>query len=104
MTPTIRVTRGSYFSDMARAYKIFIDGVHCGNIKDSEVVEFPVDYGRHEICAKIDWCRSNRLFVEVNSSTVDIEVGPSAVGWRFLFTLVYITFLRHKYLWLEERR
>ena len=51
----IRVTRGSSYTDIIRAYKIFIDGVYCGDIKRNETVEFPVENGRHEVCAKIDW-------------------------------------------------
>ena len=98
----IRITRGSYWSDMARAYKIFIDGVHRGNVKYGETVDFSVENGLHEVCAKIDWCRSSSLFVEVSNSTVNIEVGPSAIGWRRWVGLVYATFLRHKYLWLRE--
>ena len=98
----IRITRGSSYADKLRAYKIFIDGVHRGDIKRNETVEFPVENGRHKVCAKIDWCSSNSLFVEVNDSAVSIEVGSPLVGWRSFLALVYITSLRHKYLWLKE--
>ena len=123
----IRVTRGSYLNDGNSTYKIYINGVHSGGIKDSQTIEFPVESGRHEVYAKINWCRSNKLFVEVRDSTVDVEVGPSIMGWKllsvpvltlafiisgwrflsvaaFAIPLVYVTFLRSKYLWLKEKR
>jgi len=60
----IRITRGSAYKDMFRAYKIFIDGIYYGEIKQNEIKEFAVENGKHTICAKIDWCGSNELCVD----------------------------------------
>ena len=99
----IRITRVRPYSELIRSYKIFIDGAYRGEIKIGETKEFEVENGSHTVCAKIDWCRSNRLCVDVNDSIVDVEVGSSMRGWRQLVWPVYATVLAHKYLWLRER-
>jgi len=98
----IVVTRGNSHCDKIRAYKIFIDGVYCGDIRNNEIKGFAVDNGSHTVCAKIDWCRSNELCVNINNSTANIEVGPTLTGSKFLIAILYITIFRNEYLWLRE--
>ena len=105
----IRLTRGDAYTDKIRAYKIFIDDVHCGDINRNETKEFVVDDGIHVIYAKIDWCRSNKLCVNVDNSTIELEIGPSlSVSdpkfWFFPFIeILYITIYRNKYLWIKKK-
>jgi len=99
---TIRLTRRDTYADKIRAYKIFIDCVYHGDIKRNEIKEYEVSNGNHVICAKIDWCRSNELNVSVQDSVVEVEVGSSLTGWKSWFSIIYITFLRHKYLWIRR--
>ena len=100
----IRITREFAFRDMIYPYKIYIDGVYCGDIYKEETKEFVVENGRHTVYAKLDrWCGSNELCVNVNDSIVELEVGNSLIGWRFLLFNLYVTIWRHKYLWLKER-
>ena len=109
----IRITRENKINDALRAYKIYIDGTYRGDIRKDETKEFEVENGSHEVVAKIDWCRSNELCVDVNNSIVELEVGNSKgtagiwfgalfglVGW--FIQIAHVTFLRHKYLWLRE--
>jgi len=58
----ISITRGGSYdvADVLKLYKIYIDGEHRGKIKINETVEFPVENGRREVLAKIDWRRSDR--------------------------------------------
>jgi len=88
---------------MIRPYKIFIDNIHCGDIMSDETKEFVVDNGSHTVCAKIDWCRSNELCVDINDSVVELEVGNSLIGWKFLFMSLYMSIWRDKYLFLKEK-
>ena len=99
----IRITRSSAFRDVAYSYRIFIDGVECGEILRGETKEFAVDNGHHIVCAKIDWCRSNELSVDVNDSIVELEVGSSLEGWGFLLMEYYLSFGKNKYLWLKKK-
>ena len=100
----IRITRGPAFRDALRAYRIFIDGVECGDIMRGETKEFVVDNGRHTVCAKIDWCRSNELCVDVNDSIVELEVGSSLKGWRIWIGELYASIWKNKYLYLKEKK
>jgi len=93
----------SAYANSARTYKIFINNTYRGEIANGEVREFEAENGKHTVYAKIDWSKSNKLCINVDDSTVDLEVGTSLVGWRLLFSLVYATLLAHKYLWLREK-
>ena len=59
---------------MFRAYQVFIDSVHVGNINRKQTKSFPAAKGRHIIYVKIDWFRSNCLVVEVADDVVELEV------------------------------
>ena len=69
----IRITRENSFADKLRAYKIFINDEYRGDINKNETKEFPLDKGNHVIYAKIDWCRSNELCIDVNDSNIVIS-------------------------------
>jgi len=100
----IRITRGNHFMDERRAYKIFIDDVHRGDIRKNETKEFAVDNGSHTVRATIDWCGSLALHVYVDDSVVELEVENAAVkatGWKKWFFPEYTSFFKDKYLFLS---
>ena len=102
----IRISRGNTYTDKLRAYKIFIDNIYHGDIKSGETKEFTVANGSHIISAKIDWCRSNNLCVDVNDSIVELEIGPSLTGRKFWIPFIeflYITLWKNKYLWIRKK-
>jgi len=100
----IRITRKWAYVNGFRAYKIFIDGVYHGKIKNGKTEEFEVENGRHTVCAKMDWVGSPDLIVEVNDSVVELEVGNTMddaaelVAWP-----AYVTIWKDKYLFLIEK-
>ena len=99
----ISITRGVYWADKMRKYKVFIDNVYQGDIMGDETKVFPVGGGHHTVKAKIDWCGSNELSVNVGEGLTELEVGPSLRGIKFWipFSEVYYVLLaRNKYLWL----
>ena len=61
----LRFRRPTFYPDRLRKYQLFIDGLQVGEISAGSQVEIPTAAGRHEIMAKIDWCSSNMLQVEV---------------------------------------
>lgn len=99
----IRITRASQYADGARAYRIVIDGVERGKIKRGETKEFEVENGVHTVCAKMDWCGSPELCVEVNDSVVELVVGNALIGVKHLLSGLYMTVWRNKYLFLIEK-
>jgi len=98
----IKLKRDSGWADSVRAYKVVLDSEVIGNINDGEEKEFDVDVGHHELFLKIDWCRSNSIKFNMGDSIEDFECGSSLRGWKVLMAMIYVIFLRDKYLWLKK--
>jgi len=102
----IRITRGTTQRDRRVAYKIFIDGTYCGLIRENETKGFEAKEGTHTVWAKIDWCRSNKLSVDIKDSVVELEVGGTEKGDVTAapeHNLLYSILFWNKYLWLREK-
>src|SRR5262245_60258876 len=99
---TLRFGRPMFYPDRLRNYQLIIDGVQMGEIGAGSAVEIPATAGRHEVVARIDWCSSNTLHVELKKGvTCDLEVGSNLGGWRIILVMVYIAFLPSEYLYLR---
>jgi hypothetical protein len=61
------MTREPRYADKIRAYKIWIDGVQHGSIKENQNVEIEIAPGPHKIWLTIDWVRSNKLDIIVSA-------------------------------------
>ncbi|MFS4418810.1 hypothetical protein [Maribacter sp. 2307ULW6-5] len=61
----IRIERNSEWNNKAREIGIYIDGEKVGTINDGETQEYEVENGKHEIFAKIDWCRSPKIELNI---------------------------------------
>ena len=91
-----------FYPDRIRQYQLIIDGVQMGEISAGSAVEIPATAGRHEVVARIDWCSSNTLPIEVkDGATCELEVGSNLGGWRIILAMVYITVLPSEYLYLR---
>lgn len=67
---TLRIRRNSEFNNKMRNFKIFIDGQQVGTIADGETKDFETTMGEHIITAKIDWCSSQDILVNVNHDQI----------------------------------
>lgn len=89
--------------DVKRSYKIIIDDTYYGKIKCGETKQINLEKGDHTIYLKIDWCRSPKLnFSTSDNETIFFDCGNYMNGWKQLLFPLYITFLKNKYLFLEE--
>ena len=80
--------------NMARSYKIFIDGEFVGKISNGATAEFPVTAGKRTVTAKIDWCSSPTVSVEVGTDeTKHLTVGCFKNSWLFYLVLANTGFL-----------
>jgi len=98
----IKLKRDSGWADRARAYKVVLDDEVIGSIKNGEEKEFDVHVGRHELFLKIDWCSSNSISFDADGSVLNFECGSSLRGWKIFMAMIYIIFIRNKYLWLKQ--
>ena len=88
------------YTDLLRAYEIWIDGALVGKIRrgESQVVE--LDAGEHEVCLKLDWCRSPSVRVALGAGErVELAAAPNA---HPLAVLYYATFGRKRYIRLDR--
>jgi hypothetical protein len=84
---TIRLKRTSEYNNRMRDYKIFIDGQQIGTIANGETKDFPVTVGQHIVTAKVDWCSSPDLSVDINDNqTKNLKVGGFRNG-QFLMPI-----------------
>ena len=78
---TIRLKRTSEYNNQIRDYKIFIDGQKVGTIANGETKDFPTTVGQHIITAKIDWCSSQDISLELRENQIiNLKVGGFKYG------------------------
>jgi hypothetical protein len=95
----IELKRDKRLKDAIRAYQVELDGAVIGKVSNGESVRFEVRPGRHRLRLTIDWCGSEYLEFEIQEGqTLRFECGNNVPA---LLDLIYITFLRNKYLWLK---
>lgn len=78
---TIRIKRTSEYNNRIRDYKIFVDGQQVGTIANGETKDFPATVGQHIVTAKIDWCSSPNISIELKENqTSNLKVGGFKYG------------------------
>jgi hypothetical protein len=101
--PTITIERADQYADMYRAYNVRVDRKTVARVVSGGKVSFDVKPGGHELELTIDWCRSNKLkFIAGDNEELHFKCGNPLTGYRIILSWLYITFLRHKYLWLKQ--
>lgn len=84
---TIRLKRTSEYNNIIRDYKIFIDGQQVGAIANGETKDFATSSGQHTITAKIDWCSSPDISIDLkDDETKILKVGGFKNG-QLLMTI-----------------
>ena len=77
----IKIQRNDEFSNRMRNYKIFIDGKEAGIIANGETKEFETVAGQHTVTAKIDWCSSPDILINIgHNETKNLKVGGFKYG------------------------
>ncbi len=94
----IIIKRANHFVDNLRDYKVILNKEPIGVISNNSSVFFEIDNKSLEIYLKIDWCRSNKLFIsEVNDELI-LNVEPNCKGYKIIFFPLYITLFKNNYL------
>jgi hypothetical protein len=89
----LTVARDSGYADRLRAYKIVLDGVVVGTIRNGETKTFSIVPGHHSLSLKIDWCGLKPVkFAAADGMSVTFDAnsnlrGPKITGalWRSIF-------------------
>ncbi len=99
-TSRVKIVRRGGYADFIRGYAIDINDRQVGTIMRNSVLELEVPSGPLKIEARIDWGRSEPLYIEAPAGkTVAIEV---ANHWGALLAIWAITFGSKSYLTLKQ--
>ncbi|MCF6132196.1 hypothetical protein [Flavobacterium wongokense] len=97
--PKIIIKRTSEFANKFRSIGLYINNKKIGSIQDGKSLEFDIEPGSHLIEAKIDWCSSNVIHVDIK----DNETQRFLLSGRNPFTsLYYVMADVNNYLKLES--
>jgi hypothetical protein len=100
----LTVVRDSGYADRLRAYKIMLDGVVIGTIRNGETKTFPIIPGSHSLSLKIDWCGSKPVkFTAADSTSVAFDAKSNLRGPKILGALWRSVFAWNSWLLLEQR-
>ncbi len=77
--PTLVINRTNEYANRWRAIDIYVDGQKIGGVSNGETKQFEIPVGTHTVCAKIDWCSSND--VPIDLSINEAEVLTLSSGW-----------------------
>ena len=76
----------SHWRDLARAYRIFIDGTEVGKVSYGSTCKLAVSPGPHRLRMKIDWCSSDEISFDAQPGEIaSFRCGPNAGSWRILY-------------------
>jgi hypothetical protein len=86
--PTLTINRISEYENKGRKIRIEIDGKLVTKIKNGENLSLELSSGKHSLQAKIDWCSSNVLEIEMKEHTninVELRKGLRSAIYRITF-------------------
>ncbi|WP_410881107.1 hypothetical protein [Myroides sp. DW712] len=96
----IVIKRNAEFSNKLRSIALYCGDQKIGEIKDGETKAFDLQPGHHTLCAKIDWCRSNKeTFHLQQGETLFFDLS----GTNPILAIYYITLGKNSYLKLRPR-
>ena len=91
----INIRRTNEYNNRMRDYQIYIDNKKVGTIENGGNKDFEIEEGKHIIEAKIDWCGSPKVTVEIkNGETKSLKVGGFKYG-KWLMPIALILILLH---------
>lgn len=77
----IKLQRSSEYNNMMRDYHIYIDNKKAGTIANGELKTFEISGGNHSVIAKIDWCSSKKVQININDDDqLILKVGGFKIG------------------------
>jgi hypothetical protein len=66
----LKIKRISEYINYGRNIRLYLDGEKIGKIKDGDVIIFDQKPGKHLLQAKIDWCSSKKMNIELTEESV----------------------------------
>ena len=96
------IRRDSEWANKRRPFELYLNGRKFAEIKDRQVLSFEIPEGKYQLKAKVDWCGSQPLNIEIREGEVKrVEVKgfifskyflPLAVMAGFLYFGIYFKY------------
>jgi len=97
----IKIIRTSQFVNSGRNAEIHIDDNLKTKISDGAEKTIEVSPGKHTVLAKIDWCKSQKMTLNLEpGEKKKLVCGSKLVGWKKWLTLFYL-FSKNQFIFLE---
>ncbi len=72
----LKIQRTDEYFNLIRDYKIYVDGKPVCVINNGKTKEIGIAAGRHTVTAKIDWCSSPDIVLDLpENETIELNVG-----------------------------
>ncbi|SDR90356.1 hypothetical protein [Gramella sp. MAR_2010_147] len=89
--PKLIIRRNSEWANRMRSFELFLNGVKFSEIKDKQVLSFEIPEGKYQLTAKIDWCGSEPLNIEIAKDEIKrIEINGFIFS-KYLLPLAIVT-------------
>ena len=103
----IKVQRDKGWVDGWRKYKIFINGIRKGAIKEGEEITINLLPGIYEIWGRIDFCRTSKINIDIkeDDETHNLLIYSNLRGVKILLAWIYgITSIFLSDQWLKIKK
>lgn len=95
----IIINRSSEFANLFRSIEIYLEDRKIGELKNGESKQLNIAPGKYVLKAKIDWCTSNEINIDVHSDEI---IRFNLSGRNPFLAFYYVTFGMKNYLKLQQ--
>ena len=98
----LKLRRAAEFANWLRAYHVLVDGERVAKIGSGKEISVELAAGHHTVELKLDWCRSNRVDIEVRQGQpVRLHCGSNYTGLALFRGVGRMITDPQEYLWLR---
>lgn len=98
----VTINRKDNFFNLARDYKVVLDGEIIGSISNNNSFTFELKNDAL-LMMKIDWCISNEIELKPVEDELHLITHCNVKGWKMIFILFYISIFYKSYLTLYKK-
>lgn len=99
--PKLIIRRNSEWANKMRSFDLYLNGVKFTEIKDKQVLSFEIPEGKYRLHAKIDWCGSQPLDIELGEGELrKVEVSGFILS-SYLFPVTLLICLLYFVIYLK---
>jgi len=89
--PKLIIKRDSEWANKMRSFELYLNGKKFAEIEDKKVLSFEIPEGKYQLIAKIDWCGSEPLNIQITEGeTKRVEV-KGFIFSKYFLPLAIIT-------------